>query len=202
MMASISISAASENLKPSWPKILIPLSRHGLCEALTTMPAAPRIPSVPKRWRAACWETVKRPFYKKKIAPAGAMGFAPIRLAAGARGHLFDHGDHQLAVTIVQVAGIAANLAQKADFVVRQLRHRLGVAVVVAGFGEELPQLHLHRARDLGQRIERRDGVPVLHARKIAAQQAGAFFDIALRHPLLQTEIADGVTDIHGCFHW
>src|SRR6266705_4376823 len=85
-------------------------------------PATPRIPSVPKRWRAACWGTVKPPFYKKKIAPAGAMGFAWIQLAPGPGGHLFHHCDHQLAVAIVQVAGIAPDLAQKADFVVGKLR--------------------------------------------------------------------------------
>src|SRR3954468_1208841 len=192
MIASISISAASESLKPSWPKILIPLSRHGLCEAEMTIPAAkarvraryatpgvvitpalsavaaaeaspaatdsaicgpdsrvsipmttcklaccraryspsarptvnvvrgssgnspatPRIPSVPNRWRAAGWGTLKSPFYKKKIAPAGAMLIVEILLTSGAGGHLLHHGDHQLAVAVVQVSGIAADLAQ------------------------------------------------------------------------------------------
>src|SRR5437899_10354976 len=133
-------------------------------------PATPRMPSVPNRWRAACWGTVKPPFYKKKIAPAGAMDFSGVLLSSGSGGHLFHHGDHQLAVAIVQIAGIAADLAQKADFVIRKLRHILGMAVVVAGFGEELAQRHLHRTRDLRQSIERRDGVAVFHARKIAAQ--------------------------------
>jgi hypothetical protein len=38
----------------------------------------------------------------------------------------------------------------------------------------------------------------VLHTRQIAAQQAGALFNVALRHASLQTEITDGLADIHS----
>jgi len=51
---------------------------------------------------------------------------------------------------------------------------------MMAGLGEELRERQLHGAGDLGQRIERWDGVTVFNPREIAAQQAGAFFDIAL----------------------
>ena len=60
-------------------------------------------------------------------------------LTPGPGGHLLHHGDYQLAVAVVQVAGIASDLAQEAELVIRKLRHHLGVPVVIAGFGEELP---------------------------------------------------------------
>src|SRR3954464_1934760 len=59
-----------------------------------------------------------------------------ILLTPGASGHLLHHGDHQLAVAIVQVAGIAADLAEEAEFVVSKLRYDLAVPIVITGFGE------------------------------------------------------------------
>jgi hypothetical protein len=46
MSRSSSASVASGSLKPSGPKILIPLSWYGLCDALITMPASHRIDDV------------------------------------------------------------------------------------------------------------------------------------------------------------
>ena len=46
MSASISISASSGSLKPSPPKILMPLSAYGLWLALMTMPASARMLTV------------------------------------------------------------------------------------------------------------------------------------------------------------
>jgi len=37
----------------------------------------------------------------------------------------------------------------------------------------------------------------VLHPRKIAAQQASTFLDVALRHSFLQTVISNGLADVH-----
>jgi len=37
----------------------------------------------------------------------------------------------------------------------------------------------------------------VLDAGKIAAQEPGALFNVALRHAFLQPVIPDGLTDIH-----
>ena len=51
MSVSISASAASGSLKPSWPKILMPLSAYGLWLALITMPASARMLTV--RWATA-----------------------------------------------------------------------------------------------------------------------------------------------------
>jgi hypothetical protein len=38
--------------------------------------------------------------------------------------------------------------------------------------------------------------MPVLYARKVAAQQAGALFDVSLRHPFLQPVVSDGLADV------
>ena len=46
MSASISASASSGSLKPSLPKILMPLSSYGLWLALMTMPASARMLTV------------------------------------------------------------------------------------------------------------------------------------------------------------
>ena len=45
-MASISSSCSSDSLKPSGPKILMPLSAKGLCEAEIMMPRSARMERV------------------------------------------------------------------------------------------------------------------------------------------------------------
>src|SRR5580693_7710134 len=86
------------------------------------------------------------------------------------RGHLLDHGQNQLAITVVEAYGVAADLAEEADLVIGKLGQPFG-SVAVTGFGEELRERKLHGPRDLGECVERRDGVAVLHPRKITAQQ-------------------------------
>src|SRR6202140_5318267 len=39
----------------------------------------------------------------------------------------------------------------------------------------------------------------VLDPREVTAQQAGALFNITLRHASLKAEVADGLADIHRC---
>src|SRR5439155_7535105 len=112
------------------------------------------------------------------------------------RRHFLNHGQHQLAVTVVKTYGVAPNLAEEAEFIIRQLGKPLAT-IAVPGFREELRKRQLHRACDLGQCVERRDGMPVLHPRQIAAQQAGALFNVALGHPPMQPEVPDSFADIH-----
>jgi hypothetical protein len=38
------------------------------------------------------------------------------------RRHFLNHGNYQLAITVIQVARVAPNLGQKAEFVIGQLR--------------------------------------------------------------------------------
>lgn len=55
----------------------------------------------------------------------------------------------------------------------------------------------LHGAGDFGKRIERGYGVAVFNPGEIAAEQSGPFFDVTLRHSLLQPEIPDCYPNIH-----
>src|ERR1019366_4027988 len=87
------------------------------------------------------------------------------------------------------------------DFIIGKLRQTLG-AVAMAGFGEELRQRELHGTGNLRERVERRDGVAVFHARQVAAQKSGSLFDVALRHTFLQPVVADGLADIHCGEHF
>src|SRR5271168_1455777 len=61
--------------------------------------------------------------------------------------HLLHHSQHQLAVAVIQAHGVAADLAEKADFIIGELRQSLA-AVGVASFGEKLGESNLHGAGD------------------------------------------------------
>jgi hypothetical protein len=39
--------------------------------------------------------------------------------------------------------------------------------------------------------------VAIFHAREIAAQKSGAFFDVALGHAFLKAVVSDGFADVH-----
>src|SRR4029077_17281676 len=97
---------------------------------------------------------------------------------------------------VVEADGVAANLAQETDFVIGELGQIFG-SVGVSGLGEELRQRDFHGAGAFGQRVERRDRVPVFHPRKVATQQAGALFDVPLGHASLQPVVSDGLADVH-----
>src|ERR1700730_9868328 len=140
---------------------------------------------------------------RDKDWPGGLSNMSEIRsfrsqklAAALLRRHLLNHRQHQLAVAVVQADGVAANLAQEADFVVGELG-KIFRAFGVSGFGEELRQSDFHGTGNFGQGIERGDGVSVFHSREVAAQQAGTFFDVALGHASLQTIVSDGLADVH-----
>ena len=89
-------------------------------------------------------------------------------------------------------------MSEKADFIFSQARSRPGRAVINPHVGEEVPQRHLHGGRDFGEGIERRDGVAILYAREVAAQQSGALFNVTLRHIFAQPETTNGLAYVHG----
>ena len=66
--------------------------------------------------------------------------------------------------------------------------------------GKEPGQRKVHRRRNSGLRIQRGNGVPILHPLQITAQQTGALFNVTLRHAFLQAEIADRLADVHEGF--
>src|ERR1700730_18470344 len=63
--------------------------------------------------------------------------------------------------------------------------------------GEEMREREIDGASNLGQRVQGRDGVPVLNPGEVAAQKACALFDVTLGHALLQPIVSDGLTDVH-----
>src|ERR1700693_2661365 len=69
---------------------------------------------------------------------------------------------------------------------------------IVAAFREKLGQCQVHRTGNFRQRIQRRNGMAVLDARQVTPQQAGALFNVALRHASLKSKVANGLADIHN----
>ena len=120
-------------------------------------------------------------------------------------GHLADHRQHQLLIAIGKSGAVALDLAEEAQFVLGKLaQHFLGVAIARRfGAGEKVGQADLHGFGNLRQRLQRRHGMAVLHAGEIAAQQARAAFDIALRKPALSAVTANHLTDVNfWLFFW
>src|SRR5205814_10665121 len=76
----------------------------------------------------------------------------------------------------------------------QQIRHLRGLCAFV----EELIKRDLESTRQLFQRLNSRNGVPILDARNVAAKQAGALFDVALRELLFLTKFAEAFADNHG----
>src|ERR1700728_1232012 len=72
-----------------------------------------------------------------------------------ARCHLLHHRQHELAVAIVQIRGIAPHLAKEADFIVGELWQPL-VSVAVS-LGEELGQGQIHGPGYFRECVEGRD---------------------------------------------
>jgi hypothetical protein len=69
-------------------------------------------------------------------------------------------------------------LGEEAEFLVSEL---MRVELVPKGIiGKKLSNGHVERKSDLGQGIERGDGMAVLNPGKIAAQESGFLLDIAL----------------------
>src|SRR5262249_34710737 len=102
---------------------------------------------------------------------------------------------------VVETGGIAADLAQEAGFVVRELGQAFGTVAVIR-VREKLRKGQLHGSGNFRKCIERRDGVSVFDARQIAAKQAGALFEVALRHSFLEPVVSDRLADIHGREHF
>lgn len=79
-------------------------------------------------------DNVRRKLGKKEMALGAPRSMLAARLL---HCHFLDHGDHQLAVAVIQAAGVAPNLGQETEFVVRKLGEGLR-SVVVARFREKV----------------------------------------------------------------
>ena len=62
----------------------------------------------------------------------------------------------------LRLVGVAADLAEEANFVVGELREAF-IAVGVSGLGEELRERKFHCAGNFCKRVERRNGVSVFN---------------------------------------
>src|SRR5215469_12424615 len=84
-------------------------------------------------------------------------------LAARAGGKLLYHCQQQLAVTLIQIRRVAADLSQEADFILAQLRDMFLVMTVLEHvIGEKLSQRNIHRRGYLCQRVERWNRMSIL----------------------------------------
>src|SRR5262249_55629776 len=85
-----------------------------------------------------------------------------------------------------------------AHLVFAELRNMLMVAVLQGVIRKELSKRHIHRRGYLRQRVQRGNGMSILHPREIAAQQPRTFLNVPLRHSLLQAVSTYRVTDVHN----
>src|SRR6266436_7333291 len=120
-------------------------------------------------------------------------------------GHFADHGQDEALVAVGQRGAEALDFAEEADFVLREFAEHFLRLAVARRFraGEKVGERNVHGFGDFRQRLERRHGVPVLHAREIAAQQAGAALDVALRQSALAAVGFDDFADVYAwLFFW
>src|SRR5467141_5037496 len=117
-------------------------------------------------------------------------------------GHFPNHGQHQPLVTIGKSCAVLLDLRQEANLVLRKFAERLLRFAVARrlGPGKKIRERNVHGFRDFGERFERRDGVAVLDARKVATQKAGAALDVALRQSALAAIALDDFTDVYTRF--
>src|SRR5262249_2900972 len=92
---------------------------------------------------------------------------------------------------------VAANLVEEADLIFGQPRQ--AACVSIGGIvSKELTNGEIQSVSNLGQRVQRGDGVAVFNPRKIAAQKTCTLLDVALRHSFLQSVCPDGRANIHS----
>lgn len=73
-----------------------------------------------------------------------------------------DHCQQQLAIAVIQIGGIPADLRQEAELVVREfLRLELTSQRI---FGKQLSEWKFECSGDFSEGVQRRNGVSVLHS--------------------------------------
>jgi hypothetical protein len=123
-----------------------------------------------------------------------------------AASHFAGHLEDELAVFLVEFAEQAAELFEKngifaggaPKIFVRGLpdAEMEGFGRLLA-FVEEQVEGDFESFGQLFESVDRGDGVSVLDTRKIGAQKAGAFFDVALREILLFAKLAESLAKYH-----
>src|SRR5882762_2110615 len=121
------------------------------------------------------------------------------------RGHLSNHGQNQAFVALGKCGAVFLDFGEKPNFVFGKFsQHFLRVAVARRlRAGKEVGESDLHRLRDFREGLQRRHGVAVLDAGKIAAQQPRSPLDIALRETSLAAITPNYFANIDlGLFFW
>src|SRR5437899_1178700 len=118
--------------------------------------------------------------------------------------HLLRHLGKQAPVATFHAPEQTAELAQRSRVFARAAPRAFGRRPALGQVGqferllavvEELIQGNFEGAGELLQRLDRRDGVPVLNAGDVAADQARALLDVPLRELLFLAQCAEAVAD-------
>jgi hypothetical protein len=118
------------------------------------------------------------------------------------RGHLANHGQDQALVALGKRRAVFLDFRKETNFILGKLaQHLLGVAVARRlGAREEIGQGNFHGLGDFGKSFQGGHRVSVFNTGKIAAQQPGPPFDIALRKPSLPPITTNDFPDIYFWF--
>ena len=117
-------------------------------------------------------------------------------LGEGCLGEFANHGEQKAAVAVGEVGRVALDLSEEADLFFAEVE--AGHLLADGLFGEELGELEVEGPGDLLQGFERGDGVSVLDAREVTAEEAGSLLDVPLRHAFLEAIAANCGANIDG----
>ena len=112
--------------------------------------------------------------------------------------HFADHGEDEALVAFGEGGAVLFDFGEEADFVLAEFAEHLLGFFVARSFraGEEVGQRNFHGFGDLREGFERGNGVAVFYARKVAAEEAGAALDVALRKAALAAVGFDDFADV------
>jgi hypothetical protein len=126
--------------------------------------------------------------------------------------HFLGHVKQKPAVAIIDATQKPAKTAQHArvfprtppgNVVGRLPLGKIGQHGWLFAVVEKLVERNFHGPRQLFQRLDRRNGVPVLDARDIATKKTSALFDVALGKFFCFTKQTDAISDYHdGIVTW
>ena len=114
----------------------------------------------------------------------------------GRHGHLLHHGQHQLAVTVIQVGGVAADL-RKEPHLLLVGAEALAVAALSGRLCKEVAEVASGTSRLSWLAYPAMARYGRSRPGRGRAQQAGALLNVSLGHSLLHSEVADGFTNVH-----
>ena len=130
----------------------------------------------------------------------GLLGCSGLRRQK--RGHLANHRENEAIIAFGKSCAVFLNFSEEANFVLGKFAEHFLCFLVARRFSsrEKVCQRNFHGFGNLGECLEGRDGVAILDAREIAADQAGAALDVALGKASLAAIGFDDFADVHLWF--